>query len=215
MIVQIDFVMKLIVATLMGGIIGFERESSKRPAGLKTHILVTVGAMLVMVISVRGFSNGDPARLAAQVVSGIGFLGAGTIIVRGKSIYGLTTAATLWVCACLGLTIGIGFYAEAILSLFVVLFSLWPLNMIQKKLFSDELCKIVSIKYSGTYPSISDVFTQMSVDRVQVKRIEVDEAGSQLIAVIAAKHLDDITKAVSNLIHIESVVGFAYKNEVE
>ena len=215
MVVQIDFVIKLITATLMGGIIGFERESSKRPAGLKTHILVTVGAMLVMVISVRGFTGGDPARLAAQVVSGVGFLGAGTIIVRGKSIYGLTTAASLWVCACLGLTIGIGFYAEAILSLVVVLFSLWPLNMIQKKLFADELCKIISIKYKKTCPSIADAFKQMNAEHVQVVSIEVDEVHKQLTAVLTAKQEKDIKLAVSGLVQIDNVIGFAYENNVD
>lgn len=111
MIPGIEIIIRLVLSSVLGGLIGIEREVNNRPAGLRTHVLVTVGSALIMLISIDGFSNlpnrlGDPARLAAQVVSGIGFLGAGTIMRTGNNINGLTTAASLWVSAGLGLAVG-------------------------------------------------------------------------------------------------------------
>ena len=111
-------ILRLIVATLFGGLIGLERESHKRPAGFRTHILVCIGSALVMMISQYAFLEFsgklgyDPGRIAAQVISGIGFLGAGTILREGSTIKGLTTAASLWVVAGIGLAVGTGFYAS-------------------------------------------------------------------------------------------------------
>lgn len=102
-------IIRLLLAGLMGGIIGLERESHGRPAGLRTHIIVSLGSCLIMLVSIYGFEdagNRDPARLAAQVISGIGFLGAGTILREGATIIGLTTAASLWVVAGIGLAMG-------------------------------------------------------------------------------------------------------------
>ena len=115
-----SIVFRLLLATLCSGVIGYERGKKRRPAGFRTHILVCIGATLVMITSqymssILGLSA-DPARLGAQVISGIGFLGAGTIIVVGRNqVKGLTTAAGLWTCACIGLAIGIGFYEGAII----------------------------------------------------------------------------------------------------
>lgn len=111
---------RLLLAVVLGGIIGMERGMKNRPAGLRTYLLVTLGACVVMVTNqyiYQVFDTGDPVRLGAQVVSGIGFLGAGTIIVTGRNkIRGLTTAAGLWATATVGLAIGIGFYEVALLA---------------------------------------------------------------------------------------------------
>lgn len=117
-IADYEIAFRLFLACVFGGIVGFERERSDSPAGFRTHILVSLGAALVMVISMYGFNdftsvNKDPARLAAQVVSGIGFLGAGTILRDETSIKGLTTAASLWVVAAIGLAAGAGLYFSA------------------------------------------------------------------------------------------------------
>lgn len=118
-VVSIAF--RMLLALVLGGILGFERERKNRPAGFRTYMLVCVGAALVMITNQYIYenfnaSNSDPARLGAQVISGIGFLGAGTIIVTKRNqIKGLTTAAGLWAAACLGLTVGIGFYTGAII----------------------------------------------------------------------------------------------------
>lgn len=124
-----DF-LKLFIACILGGLIGYQRESSHRPAGLRTHILVCVGSALVMITSeyifdvYRGVTNLDPARLGAQVISGIGFLGAGTILRDGSTIKGLTTAAGLWAVSCIGIAIGAGFYSGGITAAFLVYLTL-------------------------------------------------------------------------------------------
>jgi len=121
-----EILLRLFISFVIGFIIGFEREKNGHPAGLKTHILVCVGATLVMLTSLYGFDNlSDPSRLAAQVVSGMGFIGAGAIM-RDDSggIKGITTAATLWVTAMIGLSIGAGMYIPAAAAVFLVTVSL-------------------------------------------------------------------------------------------
>ncbi|HZK53464.1 MAG TPA: MgtC/SapB family protein [Desulfosporosinus sp.] len=117
-ITEYEIALRLFLACIFGGILGYERERNDSPAGFRTHILVSLGSALVMILSMYGFNdfasvNKDPARLAAQVVSGIGFLGAGTILREKASIKGLTTAASLWVVAAIGLAAGAGFYFSA------------------------------------------------------------------------------------------------------
>lgn len=124
----IDAVIKLVLAVVFSGFIGYEREHSHRPAGFRTHILVAVGSALVMMTSAYvfeeyvGITNVDPTRLGAQVISGIGFLGAGTILREGFSVKGLTTAASLWAVSCIGLAVGAGYYTGALVAtLFIYL----------------------------------------------------------------------------------------------
>lgn len=111
-------VLRLILSIGMGGLIGWQREKEEKPAGLKTHILVCLGATIFMLISKMGF--GDSTRMAAGVITGIGFLGAGTIIRARGAIYGLTTAASIWVIAGIGLAIGMGYYILAIISTLLI-----------------------------------------------------------------------------------------------
>ena len=117
---------RLFLAVLSGAILGLDRSRKNRPAGFRTHMLVCMGAALVMLTNqyiTTVFNVSDPARLGAQVISGIGFLGAGTIIVtRSNQVLGLTTAAGLWASACIGLAIGIGFYSAALIAQFFILF---------------------------------------------------------------------------------------------
>ena len=126
---------RLSLAVVCGGILGIERGSKKRPAGFRTHVLVCIGASLAMMTSqyiYQNFGVSDPSRIGSQVVSGIGFLGAGTIIITGmQQVKGLTTAAGLWAAACMGIAIGIGFYEGAIIGcifIFVVMTILHKLD---------------------------------------------------------------------------------------
>ena len=110
---------RLTLAVMLGGILGFERGRKRRPAGLRTYMIVCLASALVMITGeylVERYQTGDPARLGAQVISGIGFLGAGTIIITSKQVKGLTTAAGLWASACLGLAVGAGFYMGSVLT---------------------------------------------------------------------------------------------------
>lgn len=125
-------VIRIILSLFLGGILGFERGLKNRPAGLRTYILVCMGSCIVMMTNqyvFQAYGSGDPVRMAAQVISGIGFLGAGTIIVTQRNqIKGLTTAAGLWASACIGLAIGIGLYEVAIIGGFAIFIVLTSLN---------------------------------------------------------------------------------------
>lgn len=122
--------LRLLLALCIGGGIGWERARSHHPAGMRTHMLVTLGAAVVMLLGSQtvgefvGTANSDPARLGAQVISGIGFLGAGTIMKEGRSVRGLTTAATLWVAACLGLAAGAGQYVVSLAGFAIAMLAL-------------------------------------------------------------------------------------------
>lgn len=128
--------LRLVLALLFGGTIGFERGIRQRAAGLRTHMLLCVGAASTMLVSqylYASYGVGDPARLSAQVISGIGFLGAGTIIVtRRNEIKGLTTAATLWTTACMGIAVGVAFYECALIMYLILIFILLFVNILDK-----------------------------------------------------------------------------------
>ncbi len=143
----VEIIIRLVLAVVLGGIIGVERSGTNHDAGLRTHILVCLGSASVMIMSeaVSMAYGGDVMRIGAQVVSGIGFLGAGCILVHGKRIRGLTTAAGLWATACLGLVIGSGFYFIAtVMSLLIVgvMLVLRPVTKYLQKKGSKKVCKI-------------------------------------------------------------------------
>jgi len=172
MITQNEIIMRLVLAAVVGGLIGLEREVKNRPAGLRTHILVTVGSALVMLVSIDAFKSGDPARLAAQVVSGIGFLGAGTILREGNAVKGLTTAACIWTCSCIGLGIGIGYYYGSMITAGIVLFSLVSLGFLEKQieLSKTEVLRLVCKERTGL---IGDIGTLLGRHDVSIKNINI------------------------------------------
>ncbi len=137
-----SIILRLVMAILCGGIIGFERGRVGRPAGLRTHILVCLGSTLATLTNQYVFQTydvSDPTRLGAQVISGIGFLGAGTIIVTGRhQVKGLTTAAGLWATACMGLAIGIGFYKAAVVGCVLIFFSTVVLHRLDNNMLSKS-----------------------------------------------------------------------------
>ena len=138
-----EFILRLVLAAILGGLVGYERESHSKEAGFRTHILVALGSALIMMVSQYGFFEViqtnikvDPSRIAAQVVSGIGFLGAGVIFKENGSIKGLSTAAGLWCVAALGLSIGSGLYTLAILATILILIVFEILSRISKKFYN-------------------------------------------------------------------------------
>lgn len=145
MLGNVDMVIRLAIAALLGGFIGFERERLSWSAGLRTHMLVCVGAALFMIVSAFGFTDAlsdphvvlDPSRVAAQVVSGIGFLGAGSILMRGEVVKGLTTAASLWSVAAVGLACGGGLYLAALAATVIILLILAGIKPLEK-LYRDK-----------------------------------------------------------------------------
>jgi putative Mg2+ transporter-C (MgtC) family protein len=120
--VQLEMVLRLIVAAALGAAIGYQREKVQKPAGLRTHVLISLGAALFTTIGIFGFASGDPSRVAAGIVSGIGFLGAGAILhQQGGIVVGLTTAASIWTAAAIGMAAGVGQLLMALAATVIVL----------------------------------------------------------------------------------------------
>lgn len=141
----VSICLRLLCAMFVGALIGIEREYTHRPAGLRTHILVALGACVVSITGEMIFhhygalgANPDPARLSAQVITGVGFLGAGTIMKEGASVKGLTTAASVWAVACLGIAAGFGYYFLALAGMLFTFITLTFLETIQRKLLQNH-----------------------------------------------------------------------------
>lgn len=185
---HMDLILRMVLAVILGGLIGIEREWSNHAAGFRTHILVCLGSATIMLLSVYGFSQFvdepnvriDPARLAAQVISGIGFLGAGAILRNGNVIKGLTTAASVWVVAAIGLSVGAGFYTGAIVCTLLVLISLFVLNKWEKHLLRNRRSHEIGIKIidkPGCLGKIASVFGEHGIQIANVKMVsEADSA---------------------------------------
>ena len=175
MLSELEVVLRLILSAVIGGAIGIEREASNRPAGFRTHILVSVGSTLIMLVSAYGMGEGaDPARLAAQVVSGIGFLGAGTILRTGNHIKGLTTAASLWVCAGIGLAIGAGFYLGGVVTAAIVLISLIALGNVEVNVLrgANKLVRVAATDRAGLIGDIGTVFGEYNIS---IRNVTIDD----------------------------------------
>ncbi len=129
---ELEILIKLIVSAVLGGLVGFEREVHRKPAGMRTHSLVCIGSALFTIISVS-IIGAEPSRIAAGIVTGIGFLGAGMIFKSEDKVRGLTTAAELWVLAGIGLAVGIGYYFAAMAATLIVIFILIPLKYVERE----------------------------------------------------------------------------------
>jgi putative Mg2+ transporter-C (MgtC) family protein len=133
-----EVIIRILIAAGLGGLVGFEREISDQPAGFRTHILVSLGAALFTLVGAYSFDEpgADPTRVAAQIATGIGFIGAGVIFQRGGSIKGLTTAASLWVTAALGTAVGFGFWEAALTTAIITVISLYGLKRVGRAFFA-------------------------------------------------------------------------------
>jgi putative Mg2+ transporter-C (MgtC) family protein len=177
-----DALLRLVVAAALGAAIGVEREVREREAGIRTHLLVSLGSCLFTIVSAYGFheflSSGvsvvraDPTRIAAQIVTGIGFLGAGAIIREGLSVRGLTTAASLWVVAAIGMASGAGYYWPAVAATLLTLFALWPLRALAwfalERSRPPEKRLVVELKEGSSVKAL--------LDRIpDVRQVEVED----------------------------------------
>lgn len=207
-------IIRLILSGLLASFIGLERESHGRPAGLRTHILVSLGSCLIMILSIYGFSGPatrDPARLAAQVVSGIGFLGAGTILHEGVSIKGLTTAASLWVVSGIGLAIGCGFYISGVVVTGISVFALLCLEPFEKKFFSFRTYHL-EVAMSDDLKELSALTSSFSTLKWSVKHLELnineEEKEAVIDIVVEAKDLkkEDILSEIKKVNGINRII---------
>lgn len=186
---------RMLCALSVGIMIGIERENAHRPAGMRTHMLVALGSCVVMITSQLLFNqyhalgaNADPARLSAQVIAGVGFLGAGTIIREGSSVKGLTTAASIWTVACLGIAVGAGYVYVGLVGAFCTLITLIFFEWVQKKLLH---CRYGSFIYSiisqDVAESLSAVYTYAAKHHACIKSVQTaaDGVGQHAITVHA------------------------------
>jgi putative Mg2+ transporter-C (MgtC) family protein len=174
---QFDILVRLLAAALLGAGLGLEREVHGHPAGMRTHMLVALGSAIFTVLSIYGFPQTpgmaatDPSRISAQIVTGIGFLGAGAIIKYGTNIRGLTTAASLWVVASLGLAAGAGAYFVAGAGTLIAVLALWPLRVLASKieLRGGRLIRLeIDLKKLNTFAGVSQVLLSHHIEIVGV-----------------------------------------------
>ncbi|MEA5014803.1 MAG: MgtC/SapB family protein [Candidatus Limiplasma sp.] len=167
---------RLFLAVIFGGTIGMERRYRGRAAGMRTHALVCMGASLVMLTNqyiFSAFGASDPTRLGAQVISGIGFLGVGTIVVdRHRQVRGLTTAAGLWSCACMGLALGIGFYEAAVCTWLLILLTVSALNKLEMTVLGKSRRMVVYAEFQ-MYSDINEFVALAGTQEITVTRLEL------------------------------------------
>jgi len=174
----LDVVIRIVLALVLGGLIGIEREIREHAAGFRTHILVAVGAAVFTLASAYGAlgTDFDPNRISAQVVTGIGFLGAGAIVRYGVTVRGLTTAASLWAVAAVGLTAGQGFYSAAAVTTAIVIASLSLLSLIEKRLLYRRVGMAAGVKIrfrAGGYTPLTVLLSALDQAHVSVKEMAV------------------------------------------
>jgi putative Mg2+ transporter-C (MgtC) family protein len=183
---QVDLAVRMLLAAILGAAIGLEREIHEHPAGMRTHLLVSLGSAIFTVLSIYGFEGVgsgsvsptvDPTRIAAQVVSGIGFLGAGAILKYGTSIRGLTTAASLWTAAAIGMAAGAGEWVIAAVGTFIVIFSLWPLNALVERIHRPGTSSIKIRLEVGRLAAVGDVSRLLADRRVEIAGINSQRTG--------------------------------------
>lgn len=211
----VEILVRLVLALVLGALIGLERESVEKPAGLRTHTLVTLGAALFTLISKEGFfgSGADPARIASNIVVGIGFLGAGTIWRSGVTVTGLTTAATLWTSAAIGTAVGAGFYLGAVAATALVVIILIPFKALERHLPRRGLAT-VELLLVDRPGQLGKIGTVLGAHNVNIENVEMSERMDEHVHISLAVRLparlsrDDVLVALSD---VDGVVQVRWK----
>jgi putative Mg2+ transporter-C (MgtC) family protein len=218
MLSDVSFTLRLLLAALLGSVIGIERERLLWAAGLRTHMLVCVGSCLIMIVSAYGFSSVlgphvilDPSRVAAQVVSGIGFLGAGSIILRNEVVKGLTTAASLWAVAAVGLAVGGGLYYASVAATVIILVILAGLKPLEERFRNHRQAVELQLEVQQGEMSMALLQQALGWRATRVKQLIVkshDGAGADRVTLSVgsqpAKDTDEMIRLLSNC---PSVIG--------
>jgi putative Mg2+ transporter-C (MgtC) family protein len=211
-----DSLLRLVVAAALGGAIGVEREIRDREAGIRTHLLVSLGSALFTIVSAYGFHafltsgdnvvRADPTRIAAQIVTGIGFLGAGAIIREGLSVRGLTTAGSLWVVAAIGMASGAGYYWPAVVTTLLTIFALWPLRILAYRVIErikpEENRIVVELREGEPIaPFLATVG--------DVRHFELDDEADRRVITLELPHVDEAL--VGRLSDLDYVLGIRWR----
>ena len=213
MIADHEIIIRLLIATVLGAFVGFERERRGQNAGLRTHMILSVRAALAMILSIDlAYPNNDPARLAAQVVSGLGFLGAGAILRFGTSIRGLTTAASLWTIAIVGLSVGAGLYLPASVAVIVVLVTLRWVNQLERRYVHGPVFLIVNVTAENRTDLSAEILNSIASPKVKINLISVRREGRQIahysfniIVTDGEKMIDPLSKKIGGMRGVTSI----------
>ena len=210
--VQVEYLVRIFVAACLGLLIGSERKNRNKSAGIRTHVIVALGAALIMVVSKYGFMDvekADAARVAAQVVSGIGFLGAGVIFVRNNLVNGLTTAAGIWATAGVGLALGAGMYVVGISSALLVLLIQFVMHRVAyfADVGSGGLIRMTLVKREGIVQSMEDYLQRekLSVISVKINKTKKDEVKLEFDVVFPPGYKK--TKLLARLVEMDDVLA--------
>jgi putative Mg2+ transporter-C (MgtC) family protein len=217
----LDVLLRLTVAAVLGGAIGLEREIREREAGLRTHLLVSVGSALFTIVSAYAWADWsfstprgivfDPTRIAAQIVTGIGFLGAGAIIRQGLTVRGLTTAATLWLVAAIGMASGAGYWEAAVIATVGALVTLWPLRLVAHRALlrirpEDEQRLVVDLAgHQGAAPVLASL--EELGGRVSQFQLSESRDGRELVLTVEFPERMDASSVAGRLAELEDVRG--------
>ena len=210
--VQVEYLVRIFVAACLGLLIGSERKNRNKSAGIRTHVIVALGAALIMVVSKYGFMDvekADAARVAAQVVSGIGFLGAGVIFVRNNLVNGLTTAAGIWATAGVGLALGAGMYVVGISSALLVLLIQFVMHRVAyfADVASGGRIRMTLVKREGIVQSMEDYLQRekLSVISVKINKTKKDEVKLEFDVVFPPGYKK--TKLLARLVEMDDVLA--------
>lgn len=209
-----EVLIRLLLAVLAGGVIGYQREKHERPAGLRTHVLVALGSTVAMLVSVYGFTGkdlADPTRIASQVVVGVGFLGAGTIIRQGSLVIGLTTAASLWTVAMAGLAFGLGWYSVGALATLIVFLVLSLFKKIEEKYWKKHL---IQLEIVASKP-IKGLIDKAEIKDLAIEKFEqITEKGKYVYLILAeSKSSLKLTDLIQDLSSIQGVKKVSWTRE--
>jgi putative Mg2+ transporter-C (MgtC) family protein len=217
-------IVKLVLSMLLGATIGFERRRKGQIAGMRTFALISMGATLVMLVSIYipqvylGLKNGDPGRIAAQVVSGVGFLGAGAIIQMKGSVRGLTTAAGIWMAACIGLAVGAGMYLVSIIATLLIIFILVNIERIEQRHNFLWESKILRVKVYGILDDIQSVRDIIESNDVHISdefmKFDYEDGQTIINFMVRSKSSVDVPKMFSAIKEKINAISITITNEM-
>ena len=214
-VTALSVVVRIVLAVVIGGLIGIERGMKNRPAGLRTYMVVCLGACMIMLTNqyvCQVFKTGDPVRMGAQVVSGIGFLGAGTIVVtRRNQIKGLATAAGLWAAAGVGLTLGVGFYEAAVIGALAIFTVMTLLQKMDNKMHRNAKVLEIYVELDKTYP-LGDFLRDIRSREIEVKdtmrerEMDSEDGNRAYFTTLKLQHRQNHTDVIEDIRNIPGVI---------
>ena len=205
---ELSIIARLLFAAVLGALVGLEREIHEHPAGMRTHLLVSVGSAGFTVLSIEAFGpEGDPARVAAQIVSGIGFLGAGAILKEGATVRGLTTAASLWAIAAVGMAAGAGAWGVGVATAIIVVVSLWPLRLLARRFVGRQDHRILLRLATDDPHQLTRVVDTITHQQGIVVNLTTSQPPTGGLVIETEVRVRDVEEGVSLTAHVADLDG--------